>query len=61
MAFGCWISDKVRRVKPFVFGASLGFALPIVLVLLVQSWPTIVVAQVMNGLTFGLYLAVDQR
>jgi len=60
MAFGGWISDKVGRVKPFVFGASLGFALPIVLMLLVPSWPTIVVAQVMNGLTFGLYLAVDQ-
>ena len=60
MALSGWISDKLGRLKPFVFCASLGFAIPIVLLLIAPSWQTMLVAQLINGLSFGLYMAVDQ-
>lgn len=60
MAVSGWIADKFGRLKPFVFWASMGFAVPIVLLLIAPSWPAILAAQLINGLSFGLYLAVDQ-
>ena len=60
MAVAGWLSDKVGRVKPFVFLTSLGFAVPMALLLFVPSWPTMLVAQAINGIVFGMYLAVDQ-
>lgn len=59
-AISGWISDKFGRLKPFVFWASLGFAIPIVILLVAPSWQGIIIAQLINGLAFGLYLAVDQ-
>jgi MFS family permease len=55
-----WLSDKIGRVKPFVFITSLGFALPMVILLLWPTWPGILVAWVILGLAFGSYLSVDQ-
>jgi MFS family permease len=60
MAVAGWLSDKVGRVKPFVFLTSLGFAVPMALLLFIPSWPTMLVAQAINGIVFGMYLAVDQ-
>jgi MFS family permease len=60
MAVAGWLSDKVGRVKPFVFLTSLGFAVPMALMLFIPSWPTIIVTQVISGIVFGMYLSVDQ-
>ncbi len=60
MALAGWLSDKVGRVKPFVFLTSLGFVVPMALLLFVPSWPTMIVAQAINGIVFGMYLSVDQ-
>jgi MFS family permease len=55
-----WIADKFGQLKPFVFGASLGTAVPMVILLVAPSWSAMLVAQLINGLSFGLYMAVDQ-
>lgn len=60
MAFSGWIADKMGRLKPFVFWSSLGFALPMAIILLFPNWPAMLVAQVITGLSFGLYMTVDQ-
>lgn len=59
-AFSGWIADKVGRLKPFVFWSSLGFGVPMLILLIVPSWPGILIAQLINGIAFGLYLSVDQ-
>ena len=59
-SLGGWISDKVGRLKPFVFWSSAGLALPLLLLLLVPTWPAMILAQMFMGLTIGLYFAVDQ-
>lgn len=59
-AFAGWLSDKIGRVKPFIFATSLGLALPMLLLLLIPSWPIMIVTSALNGLVFGMYLSVDQ-
>jgi MFS family permease len=58
--FAGWLSDKIGRVKPFVFTTSIGLALPMAMLLLFPSWPVMIVASALNGIVFGMYLSVDQ-
>ena len=54
-----WISDKVGRRKPFVVGASLLFAVAMVVVAFAGSVTQFIVGIGIAGIAQGLYLGVD--
>jgi MFS family permease len=54
-----WLSDRVGRRKPFVVGASLLFAVAMVVVALAGSVTQFVVGIGIAGLAQGLYMGVD--
>ncbi|AXH98188.1 MFS transporter [Ornithinimicrobium avium] len=56
---GRW-SDRVDRRLPFVSGASLGVAAACLIMACAREWPVIVMAAVVLGLSWGVYMAVDQ-
>lgn len=59
-AISGWLSDKVGKLKIFVFWASLLFAFPMLIILFVPTWPAMLLSTAITGLAFGLYMAVDQ-
>jgi MFS family permease len=54
-----WLSDKVGRRKPFVVGASILFAVAMVVVAFADSVPHFLVGIGIAGLAQGLYMGVD--
>lgn len=59
VASGRW-SDRVDRRLPFVSGASLGVAAACLIMAFAREWPVIVLAAVVLGVSWGVYMAVDQ-
>lgn len=54
-----WWSDRLRRRKVFVVAAAVVIAVGVALIAVWPSWPVAVVAAVVQGLGFGVYVAVD--
>lgn len=53
------LSDKTGRRKIFVIGASVLMAIVMVIPILWPTWTGMLVFGALNGLAFGLYMAVD--
>jgi len=53
------IVDRVGRIKPFVVASGVGAALSLMIPLIWASENGMIAFQVMNGLFFGVYMAVD--
>ncbi|GAA2157541.1 MFS transporter [Actinomadura napierensis] len=53
------LSDRLDRRKAFVFVASAGMAAALLMPLLSPHWTTMVVFMAVDGLFFGVYMAVD--
>ncbi|HEU5030676.1 MAG TPA: MFS transporter [Spirillospora sp.] len=53
------LSDRLDRRRTFVFVASAGMAAALLLPLLSPHWTTMVVFMAVDGLFFGVYMAVD--
>jgi MFS family permease len=58
-AIGGPLSDRLDRRKAFVFVASAGMAVALLLPLLSPHWSTMIVFMALSGLFFGVYMAVD--
>lgn len=56
---GGYLSDRLRRRKPFVIGGATILATATASFALAPSWPAMVVAYVFHGFGAGLYYAVD--
>ncbi|MGW9111724.1 MFS transporter [Microbacterium sp. NPDC055683] len=56
---GGWLSDRVRRRKPFVIAASLLFAVAMIVVATSTSVEMFLIGIAIAGLGNGLYLGVD--
>lgn len=54
-----WLSDRVRRRRIFVVGAAVVIAVATALVAAWPSWTAVLIAAVVQGLGFGVYVAVD--
>lgn len=54
-----WLSDKVRRRKPFIVGSALIFALGTYLLVHAEDTTSFFLAEVVLGIGFGIYVAVD--
>lgn len=53
------VSDRLQRRKPFVIGASLIMMVALLLLAFFQTWTMVLVAAVVLGVGFGIYLSVD--
>ncbi len=53
------LAEKVQRLKPFVSGGAAVMMVALLLIALVPTWPIMLVAAVVLGIGFGVYLAVD--
>lgn len=53
------LADKVQRLKPFVSGGAVVMMIALLLIAFVPKWPVMIVAAVILGIGFGVYLAVD--
>lgn len=54
-----WWSDRVGRRKPFVIASSIGVACATVILGLGRNWPMALLAAVVMGVGYGIYIAVD--
>ncbi len=54
-----WVSDKVRRRKPFVIVAAIIYAVGLLFVALAPSIPAFLIAIAITGIGQGVYLAID--
>lgn len=54
-----WLSDRLRRRRVFVVGAAVVIASGTALVAVWPAWPTALAAAIVQGLGFGVYVAVD--
>ncbi len=54
-----WLSDKIRRRKPFIVGSALIFGVGTYLLAHVTDPSHFFVAEVVLGIGFGIYVAVD--
>lgn len=54
-----WWSDRVRRRRVFVVAAAVVIAIGVAVIAVWPSWPAAVIAAVVQGLGFGVYVAVD--
>ncbi|MEU8141869.1 MFS transporter [Nonomuraea sp. NPDC048901] len=54
-----WLSDKLRRRKIFVAGSSLVFGIGLVILAFADSVAVFYLAEIIMGLAFGIYAAVD--
>jgi len=52
-------ADRLRRIKLFVSGAALIMVVALLLIAFIPSWPMMLVAAVILGLGFGIYMSVD--
>ncbi|GAB2883646.1 MFS transporter [Streptomyces mayteni] len=58
-AFSGWLSDRLRRRKIFVGGSTLVFGAGLVVLALADSVAVFYLAEIVMGLAFGIYSAVD--
>jgi MFS family permease len=56
---GGWLSQGIHRIKPFVIGGALGMAVGLGVMAAVPTKTGILIAAVLFGAGFGLYLGVD--
>ncbi len=56
---GGWLSDRMRRRKPFVFAGGAGMAAGIVCTALAPDWAALQLATLIYGIGAGIYYAVD--
>lgn len=56
---GGWISDRVRMRKPFVIGSTVVFGIGLVMLAHTTSIPMFYLVEVIMGLGYGVYVAVD--
>jgi MFS family permease len=54
-----WLSDRVRRRRVFVVGAAVVIAAGTALVAAWPNWTSVLIATVVQGMGFGVYVAVD--
>ncbi|WP_254628352.1 MFS transporter [Plantibacter sp. MCCC 1A11337] len=54
-----WLSDKIGRRKPFIVGSALIFAVGTYMLTHVESNQGFFLAEVVLGIGFGIYVAVD--
>lgn len=54
-----WLSDRLRRRRAFVAGSATVIAAGTGLIAASPTWPAAVAAAVVQGLGFGVYVAVD--
>jgi MFS family permease len=54
-----WLSDKLRRRKIFVAGSTLVFGVGLVILAFADSVTVFYAAEIIMGLAFGIYAAVD--
>ncbi|SRR5713226_1591245 len=54
-----FLSDKFKRLKPFVIVGAVLMALGMFLIVFVPAWTAMLIAAVIFGFGFGVYLAVD--
>lgn len=54
-----WLSDKLRRRKIFVGGSTLVFGVGLVILAFADTVGTFYIAEVVMGLAYGVYTAVD--
>ncbi len=63
VAIGCflfgWLSDRMRRQKPFVIGGGLVAAAGLLLLAFASSLPAVFVATGLIGVGYGMFLATD--
>lgn len=57
--FAGWLADRFDRRKLIVSLASIGMAISMIPPLLSPSWSALVAFAAMDGMSFGIYLAVD--
>jgi MFS family permease len=53
------LSKRVNRLKPFVSGGALGMAVGLGVMVVLPTWTGILIAAIIFGGGFGLYLGVD--
>jgi MFS family permease len=56
---GGWLSDRVGKRKIFVIWSGVLIAIAATLLAIWPTWPVAMVASVLFGAGFGVYLAVD--
>lgn len=54
-----WLSKRTNRLKPFVIGGGLTMAAGLGVMVVLPTWTGILIAAVIFGAGFGLYLGVD--
>jgi MFS family permease len=54
-----WLSKRTNRLKPFVVGGGLAMAVGLGVMVVLPTWTGILIAAVVFGAGFGLYLGVD--
>jgi len=54
-----WLSDRIGRRKPLVFGAALFMAAAVVAPLIAPSIPGMVVYAILIGIGYGAFMSVD--
>jgi MFS family permease len=52
-------ADRLQQLKPFVFGGAIVMMVSLLLIAFIPKWPIMLVAAVILGIGFGVYLAVD--
>jgi MFS family permease len=57
--FAGWLADRFDRRKLIVSLASIGMAIAMIPPLVSASWSALVAFAAMDGMSFGIYLAVD--
>ncbi|GCF10287.1 MFS transporter [Dictyobacter arantiisoli] len=53
------LAQSIGRLKPFVIGGAILMAVGLFLIVAIHSWPALIVAAILFGSGFGLYLGVD--
>jgi MFS family permease len=54
-----WLSDRIRRRKPLVFGAALFMAAAVAAPVIAPSIPGMIVYAVLIGIGYGAFMSVD--
>ncbi len=54
------LADRIQRLKPFVISGALLMACALFGIAFTTTWPVFIVASILVGVGFGVYLAVDQ-
>ncbi len=53
------IADKLQRLKPFVSSGALIMMVSLLIIAFVPKWPVMLIAAVILGIGFGIYLSID--